>query len=395
MIAGLDKLPALLRAAREVAARTGKSVARQGAEIRRLRRGAGRLRPEDYYAYHVYDDTRYPGRAKDDVVSWRFAVLAGLNHPLWRGIADDKLLTYALLGSYGIPVPPVRAVYDPRGRRCGATPSVERGEQVAAFLRALDHPVFGKPVAGSLGIGASSIDRYDGDADELVLAHGRRIGIDAFLEAHVLPERFGYLFQDRVVPHPELVPITANAISTLRMVVLNGAERAVLYRAVWKLAIGDQITDNYRGGTSGNLKAWVDRNDGEVRAAFLGGGARTGRRRIGPDTLGRFVDRHPDTGREMVGIRIPDWERAVQLVLDAARHFPGLRYQSWDLALGDSGPTVLELNARGLPQQVPGFPGMLDDDLRAFASREREQIVLERNFYEKRRRAADILRLLA
>jgi hypothetical protein len=395
MISNLTRrIPALLAAARAVRRETGKSVFSQVREMDRLRRGPGRLRAGDYFAYHVYDDARYPGRTKDDVVSWRFLELSRLNHPLWSGIADDKLVTYAVLSSFGLPVPRVFAVYDPRGRLYGSVPTLTDATGAEAFVRSLREPAFGKPVAGSFGQGASSIDGYDAASDELVMAHGQRLGVAAYVERYVRPASYGYIFQQRVVPHPRLLPITGPSVSTLRMVVLNGEMEARLFRVMWKLAIGDQITDNYRGGSTGNLKAWVDLRDGRVQAAFLGGGVQQGRRKVGPDSLGRFVDRHPDTGTELVGITLPGWDEAVDLVLRAARHFPGLRYQSWDVVLSDSGPTILELNARGLPQQLPGFPGMNDDVLRRFIQDQTPNVMLERKHFDRPYRGLDVVRLV-
>jgi hypothetical protein len=144
------KIPELLAAARAVRRQTGKSVFSQVREMDRLRRGPGRLRAGDYFAYHVYDDARYPGRTKDDVVSWRFLELSRLNHPLWSWIADDKLVTYAVLSSFGLPVPRVLAVYDRRGRLYGSVPTLSDPTGAEVFVRSLREPAWGRTAsAGS------------------------------------------------------------------------------------------------------------------------------------------------------------------------------------------------------------------------------------------------------
>ena len=75
---------------------------------------------------------------------------------------------------------------------------------------------------------------------------------------------------------------------------------------------------------------------------------------------------HPDTGRPITGTAIPDWEALSTLVELAARLFPGIRTQSWDIALTDKGPIPLEVNFGGdlnLTQLASG-KGVLDDTYR-------------------------------
>lgn len=390
MMAKLKRVPALMAAARDTRRRTGKGVLAQFMEMHRLRRGFGALGAFDYYAYHVFDDVKYPGRTKFDVVSWDYRVLGRLNNPRWRELADDKLLLYALLTSFDLPHPPLIGIFDPSGRLYGRVPCLTGKNDVESFLRALDRPMFGKRLRGMRGRGVSSIDRYDAATDELVMAYDQRIVVPRYVEEYVLPARRGYLFQERVASHPELLPITGPTVSTLRMVVLNGKSGTTLFRGVWKMAIGTQITDNFLGGTSGNLKAWVDVADGRVVAALHGSGRSSGSNPYGPESLGRYVERHPQTGRQLVGIRVPSWSEAVELVTRAARHLPGMRYQSWDVALGDRGPTILELNAGGMPQQLPGFPGMSDDTFRRFISEERDGAMAEHEQMLRRPRGRDI-----
>jgi Sugar-transfer associated ATP-grasp len=75
---------------------------------------------------------------------------------------------------------------------------------------------------------------------------------------------------------------------------------------------------------------------------------------------------HPDTGRPITGAAIPDWATLKMLVELAARLLPGIRAQSWDIALTDEGPMPLEVNFGGdlnLTQLASG-KGVLDDTYR-------------------------------
>ena len=76
---------------------------------------------------------------------------------------------------------------------------------------------------------------------------------------------------------------------------------------------------------------------------------------------------HPDTGRSLTGTSVPDWESLTALVTEAARLLPGIRTQSWDIALTDAGPVPFEVNFGGdlnLAQLASGV-GVFDATYRA------------------------------
>lgn len=56
---------------------------------------------------------------------------------------------------------------------------------------------------------------------------------------------------------------------------------------------------------------------------------------------------HADTGRPIVGTPIPAWDNLTAPVKEAARLLPGIRTQSWDIALTDAGPLPQEVNFGG------------------------------------------------
>jgi hypothetical protein len=370
----------LRRTALAVHARTGKSVVAQLREIRSLRRGPGRLPAVDYYAYELYDDRRYSFREKAEFVGWKPERLSeALNDPHWRELCDDKLLSYALLAGLELPHPEVYAVYHPTGRTFGRVPSLHTPEAMADFLRAgMRYPFFGKPVKDSFGGGASSVDAIDRERDVLRLRDGEEIGVEdyvrqvpvKFASGHRL-KRFrsgydsGYLFQERIVQHPIVDRLSGGRVSSLRLVVLLGPRGPHVHRVTWKLPVGSNITDHVIG-RSGNIKCAVDPHTGRVERVVRGRGpARPGE----PYALGHHgspTDVHPDTQERLTDVQLPCWEETIALCLHAATALPGLRYQSWDMALAPSGPTFLEVNYNGGISQVPGYKGLNDDTMKQF-----------------------------
>ena len=53
---------------------------------------------------------------------------------------------------------------------------------------------------------------------------------------------------------------------------------------------------------------------------------------------------HPITNKKIIGFRIPQWKAVKQFALDAAKVTPQLRYTSWDIAVTENGPILLEGN---------------------------------------------------
>lgn len=75
---------------------------------------------------------------------------------------------------------------------------------------------------------------------------------------------------------------------------------------------------------------------------------------------GKPITHHPDTGRDLSTLNIPDWDKLLVL---AARCYEisGLGYLGTDMVLdSDNGPMLLELNARpGLAIQIANGEGLL------------------------------------
>jgi len=368
----------LARTALVVHERSGKSVASQVREVIALRRGPGRLCPRDYYGYALYDDRRFSFTEKQEFVSWPSERLSDkLNHAHWREVCDDKLLTYAVLRRLCLPHPEVYAVFHPGSRTYGPVSCLHTPEDMADFLRrGMTYPFFGKPVKNSWGRGASSVDAIDHARDVLLLRTGEEVAVDEYVRqvpvAHAARQhawRFrasydsGYLFQERVVPHPIVDRLTGGRANSLRMIVLMWPDGPRLFRVAWKAATGGSVTDHLR--FEPNVGCPVDRATGRVECMVRSRGT-ADTAVYGLGYHGTWIEVHPDTGHPFTGVQLPDWDRAVALCLNAAVAFPGLRYQSWDVALGAEGPTILELNFNGGISQYPGWRGFNNAELRQF-----------------------------
>jgi hypothetical protein len=250
------------------------------------------------------------------------------------------------MSSLGFPVPKLIALYHPARSFSGAT-ALRSPRALEDFLRSVAEPLFAKPVDGVFSIGCLAIDRVEPEAGLVHMAFGQTVPL-AEVAAYVAGCPRGYLFQERLRPDAALARLSGSAASTIRMVVFLGPDGPELIQALWKIPCGRNVADNF---WRGNLLGAIDAEDGRILRAVSG---------VGLEQL--LHDSHPDTGERLVGAVIPRWTEARRLCLEAAVNLPGLRTQSWDLAITRGGPVLVEVNNGGslnLPQIAHGR-GLLD-----------------------------------
>ncbi|MHC4550156.1 MAG: sugar-transfer associated ATP-grasp domain-containing protein [Planctomycetota bacterium] len=319
---------------------TGKGLWALLGEILALRLGEGRLGFEEYFDFKLHDDAKYTAEAKHEFAGWRALPFFGrLNDRIWHATANDKLTFGALMLGQGFLVPDIYAVYHPGRRRYRDAPTFHTHEELAAYLRdGMPYPFFSKPVQGTHGRGTKLVARYDRDTDELVLGDRTRERVERFAAQLESPGHLGHLFQEVLRPSPAVREVCGDRISSVRMVVLLTKNGPELFRVEWKLAVGDNMVDSIGDGSNGNLVAAIDCERGVVRHA------------LPANTLpgDGSVPAHPDTGARLLGRPVPEWEALKAFVLEAARVFPGLRLQAWDVASTDKGIVGLEVNLPGV-----------------------------------------------
>lgn len=316
-----------LMAARE---QTGKSYGAQVRDIIRLSRANGKLQPADYYYFRLYDDATYPFEEKRRFLSERIhpAIIERCSDPQWRLLADDKFLTYGLLESCGTPVPETQAVYGGGGRRFGRVPTLSTTDELSRFLKGpARYPLFAKPLAGIFSLGACRIETREDET--LCLTGGERIAVDEFVGQ--LDGEQGYLLQTVLRPHATLRKY-GDIASTVRVILIIDNDAPEILHTIWKIPGAGNIADNF--WREGNMLAAVDSTSGVIQRVVRGDGPNM-----------EEIGDHPDTGARLLGEALPDWRRLMDLVTENAGVFRPIRFQSWDVALCEDGPVVVEVNA--------------------------------------------------
>ena len=335
---------------RDTFTRTGKSYFSQLREMLTLMRKPSLLIPQDYYYFQLYDDSRYGMEHKRRFLSDRAhaGIIRQCCDRTWWALADDKHFAYTLLQAFGVPTPRLQCIFSSGTRHYGTVPTCRSAEELAAFFcHDAAFPIFTKPNGGIGSFGVFLIEGYDGETREVGLFGGDRVSLDAFCQQ--IDEGDGYLLQDLLKPHPELVPICGNRVSTVRVILLQDQASPEIIESVWKIPSAGSIADNF--WRNGNMLGAVDLETGKIKRVIRGHGFDL-----------HELQTHPDTGRAIQGITLPFWSELKALCVEYSRIFEKIRYLSWDIALCSEGPVVVEVNTGSL---VTG-QGFLTDRFCAF-----------------------------
>jgi hypothetical protein len=327
----LDKIFwTLLEAAKE----SRRTVASLLLEMIRLRFSIGRLGFSEYFDFRLYLND-LPFNDKQAFGGWRAQNVLEeiLIDDYSRFLSLDKISMYMLLRAYGLPAPEIRATY--RSRRPPAIPYLGSLSELTTFLSDRNNlPVYLKPSLGSYGHGNALI--IDCDGNTLVLGDRRRIPLQDFCQSLDDGHGLGWLLQEPLAPHPNIAELCGNKISGIRIHSFLSSSGPVLTKAIWKINVGREDSDNFRHGASGNLLAAVDMETGEVTRVVSGIGLKQ-----------KENVSHPVTGMRLMGFSLPYWEQLKSVVKDAQLAFPGFLCPGWDVAICADGPKILEVNFMG------------------------------------------------
>ncbi len=247
---------------------------------------------------------------------------------------DDKVVTAELAARHGIPMPDNYRVIESFGELR------ELGETLAP------HDAFViKPARGSMGNGIIVVTgRAEG---QFIRAGGSRTTLRnlRYHMAQILGGLYsinGYpdraIVQYMIRMHPVFNDISFNGVPDIRVIVFRGFP----VMAMTRLPTGES------GGRAnlhqGALGVGIDLARGVTTHCVH---------------HNRIIAAHPDTGRPLAGIAIPQWKDILHMAVKGYE-LSGLGYLGVDIALDrDRGPLVLEMNARpGLTIQLANLTGL-------------------------------------
>ena len=281
----------------------------------------------DYFGAQMYrksDLVRRESLAHGERYAWRDRIQA----PAHRDIFLDKREF-------------CRAFSDVLGRKWLSADNCVDQKALAEFLNGCGERVCSKH---PLGYGGKSVRFWDvrSDADRQALIE--------------LWEKEPLIVEEVLSQSEDLYTFSGCSVNTMRMITLVDRDRqAHVARSEFRMGRSGMEIDNF---SSGGLVAQVDVESGVIFTP-------------GRDENGREYIFHPDSGKQIVGFRIPEWEAYRQFVCALAERFPDVRYVGWDVIRNREGQfCVVEGNkdagVGGLESGLlyglrPGFEAILNN----------------------------------
>jgi len=247
---------------------------------------------------------------------------------------DDKIRTKAICEPAGVPIARTLAV-------------AYTQHDVRALPAALEpYPSFVlKPARGAMGNGILVVVAREGD--RLQRPSGRWLTLEdlVYHASSIVSGLYALggqvdaaLVEERLEVHPEMRAIAVEGVPDVRVVVYRGVPVMSMTRLPTRRSGGRA---NLHQGAIG---AGVDLRTGEIRHAVL---------------AGRAITRHPESGGEIIGVVVPQFDALLHAALLAVDQ-TGLGYVGADMVVdAGRGPVMLELNARpGLAIQLANAVGL-------------------------------------
>lgn len=188
--------------------------------------------------------------------------------------------------------------------------------RVNLFFRKHDK-LLAKPLHGSLSAGIKVITKKEFENDHNILL--------SMLDYS--PE--GVMLEEIIEQNEVLKSLNPPSLNTFRMLTLRDIDDNVKVYGVLRVGTTDSISD---GVNLGGITCKVDWTTGEVLDAR--------------DTAGVSYVNNPGCGNKIVGVKIPDFQGAIDLVTMLAKKIPEYRYIGWDIALSKKGWTLIEFNGK-------------------------------------------------
>ena len=143
-----------------------------------------------------------------------------------------------------------------------------------------------------------------------------------------------FLFQETVRQHPDLNKLTTASLNTIRFDTFIDSDGKVdIISSLLKMSTNKSHVDNTM---SGGCMVGVKLPTGTLK--------KFGYSKIKISGC-KVLTEHPITKTQFEDLSIPYFSQAKELVIKAAGFIPGLRLVGWDMAIGESGPVLIEGNS--------------------------------------------------
>jgi len=295
------------------------------------------VNPADYYRFEFYRG----GKTMDD--KSRYVVLGGSrywpfesNELKYTSTLSNKYIQKSLLLGFGLPTPNWISTI-------GNTFAIRAQEQLDRFLDAVESDIVIKPISSSSG---ENVVLYSPGSG--AVSAGKRLQNYCEIWSHLDKKMdSGWLVEEKVTNTEKTRAIYPHSLNTYRIITIKTSDdKWHVAACAHKFGSRASVVDNNSQG----IQASLDK-DGVIFHVY-------------DFVSGVEIESHPDTGVQLIGVKMDGYREVVELALNACRKFGFLGTIGWDVAYTAKGPMVIEGNTSwGCSSIQRGFGGLITDEI--------------------------------
>lgn len=201
-------------------------------------------------------------------------------------------------------------------------------DDILSLLKSM-HVLAIKLVTGSIGRGFYKCEYVDGK----IYSNSKEMSESEF-KAFISGLK-NYIIMEYLHTHEELADFWPTTANTLRYLLCRIDGEYYMLKSF--IRFGSKKTGEVENFNTGGVLCYIDDN-GSFNGGYI---IDSGKKRLSS----LFVDRHPDTGREMKGT-IPLWSEVQKAAIGIAKYIPETKYLGFDFVITDKNEVkLLEINS--------------------------------------------------
>ena len=167
---------------------------------------------------------------------------------------------------------------------------------------------------------------------------GEGIKIINSKEKDIYEKYHNYLLEEVIIQHKKLNELYSKSVNSLRIFTFYDGKDSYFLQAILKVG-NNGVIDNF---SSGGMYAFIDDKGVVITPAI--------------DKDDNIFGIHPISKKQILGFKVPLFDEAIKLVLEAAKELPQIKYIGWDVTISENGPCIIEGNSYpGVFQIKPRF----------------------------------------
>lgn len=159
-----------------------------------------------------------------------------------------------------------------------------------------------------------------------------------------------FLLESVIIQHSDLSKLYSGSVNTLRVITfLDDTGHTKILNTILRIGNNGNV-DNF---SSGGMYTFVN-EEGTVYVPAI-------------DEKGRVYYEHPKSHENIVGFKVPNFDKVSEFVDKLSKKVPTIRYVGWDIVITNEGICVIEGNEYpGIFQVKPSISGIRNGDLPKF-----------------------------